>query len=98
MQREMIREIEAAQPEYLVYVSYGFSWNFRPGSDLTILRWFDEYAGRLYEKVGIVQLDSAGNNETVWGEAAVKMPMPDGNYIAVYKLKSDLPATGIKPD
>jgi hypothetical protein len=98
MQREMIREIEAAQPEYLVYVSYGFSWNFRPGSDLTILRWFDEYAGRLHEKVGIVQLDSAGNNETVWGEAAVKMPMPDGNYIAVYKLKSDLPATGIKPD
>jgi len=96
MQHEMMREIEAVKPEYLVYVAYGFSWNFRPDSDHTILRWFDEYAGRLYQKVGIVQLDSKGATEGIWGEAAEKMPEPDGNHIAIYQLKSDLPTTAIK--
>ncbi len=96
MQHQMMREIEAAKPEYLVYVSYGFSWNFNSDSDRTILQWFNEYAGRLYQKVGIVQLYSGGTTEGIWGEAAEKMPVPGGNYIAVYQLKSDLPAAAIK--
>jgi len=96
MQRQMMQEIEAAKPEYLVYVSYGFSWNFRSGSDRAILQWFDEYAGRLYQKVGIVQLYSGGTTAGVWGEAAEKMPAPGGNYIAVYQLKSDLLAAAAK--
>jgi hypothetical protein len=96
MQHEMIREIEAVKPEYLVYVSYGFSWNFRSDSDRAILQWFDEYAGRLYQQVGIVQLYSGGSTEGVWGEAAEKMPKPGGNYITIYQLKSDLPAANVK--
>ena len=98
MQRQMMQEIESVKPEYLVYVSYGFSWNFRSDSDRAILQWFDEYAGRLYQKVGIVQLYSGGTTEGIWGEAAEKMPTPGGNYIAVYQLKSDLPEAAAKPN
>ena len=90
MQHEMMREIEAARPEYLVFVIYGFSWLFQPGSDHTILHWFDGYSGRFYKQVGIVQLNSAGKVEGIWGDAANSSPKPAGQYIAVYKRKSDL--------
>jgi len=88
MQHQMMREIEAVQPEYLVYVSYEFSWLFNPGSDRTILRWFDDYAGRFYERVGIVQPGSDGNIKSVWDEAAEKMPAPTAEYVAIYKRKT----------
>jgi hypothetical protein len=90
MQHEMMREIEAARPEYLVYVSYEFSWIFHPGSDRTILHWFDDYAGRYYEQVGIVQMDSAGKVEGVWDDAAKKIQKPGGQYLAIYRRKPDL--------
>ena len=98
MQREMIREIESARPEYLVYVAYGFSWIFRPGSDRTILRWFDEYAGRDYEEVGVVRLNSAGKVECLWNVTSAHPAKPEGQYLAIYKRKPDLKISPAKPD
>lgn len=96
MQHEMIAEIESAKPEYLVYVSYVFSWIFHPNSDHAVLNWFDGYARRFYEPVGIVQLNSAGKVEAVWDETAKKLPKPAGQYIAIYKRKPDLVAAPVK--
>jgi 4-amino-4-deoxy-L-arabinose transferase-like glycosyltransferase len=89
MQHEMIREIEAVRPEYLVFVVYGFSWIFQPGSDHTILHWFDDYSGRFYKQVGVVQINSAGNIESTWDDRAKIFPKPAGQYIAVYKLNPE---------
>jgi 4-amino-4-deoxy-L-arabinose transferase-like glycosyltransferase len=36
MQREMMAEIEAGRPEYLVWVGYDNSWNVRPSSDRAV--------------------------------------------------------------
>ena len=88
MQRGMMREIEAAKPEYLVYVSYELSWIFHPDSDLTIIHWFDGYAGDFYEQVGVVQMDSGGKVTCLWDEAA-KNQKPAGQYITVFRRKSD---------
>ena len=97
MQREMMREIEAVQPRISwSYVSYGFSWIFHPDSDHTILRWFDNYAGRFYERVGMVQLGADGKVQSVWGEAAEKMPTPASRYLAIYQRKTLPPVTAVK--
>jgi hypothetical protein len=87
MQREMMREIELGRPEYMAYVVYYFSWMFRPHSDRAIIRWFEQYAGRFYEQVGVVYLKDDGNVECLWGGAQTNYSNPSGQYIAIYKRK-----------
>jgi hypothetical protein len=88
MQREMMREIESARPEYLVYAAYEYSWSFQTHSDRTILRWFDQYADRFYEQIGLVQMNSTGKIEYFWDGALINHQKPEGEYMAVYKLKT----------
>jgi 4-amino-4-deoxy-L-arabinose transferase-like glycosyltransferase len=51
MQREMIQEIERAQPEFLVIVENPFSWLKRATSDEAIFEWAGKYADRNYVRV-----------------------------------------------
>jgi 4-amino-4-deoxy-L-arabinose transferase-like glycosyltransferase len=43
MQEEMIREIEAATPQFIVYVQGDTSWGRRPDSNPKIFNWWDGY-------------------------------------------------------
>jgi hypothetical protein len=88
MQHEMMREIESARPEYLVYISYGFSWIFHYDSDRSVIDWFGAYADRYYEQVGVVQGISTSKAVYLWDDAA-KNQKPAGQFIAVYKRKLD---------
>jgi hypothetical protein len=61
MQKEMIGEIEAAKPEFLVFADLNASWLVSPRSDTTILGWAKQYIATNYELVGIadIALDTA---------------------------------------
>jgi hypothetical protein len=87
MQHEMMQEIESNKPEYMVYVSHGFSWIFNPNSDRTIFRWFDRYAGQFYEQAGVIDEGPNGKSEYLWDGAARNYHSFKGQYIIVYKLK-----------
>jgi hypothetical protein len=89
MQRDMIQEIEANRPEFLVYVSYGSSWLFQPRSDRTIVGWCEQYAERFYEPVGLVRKNTSDEVESFWGDAAKKHHDDGGQCIAIYKRKPD---------
>ncbi len=56
MQREMIREIESAAPEYVVIVSVPTSWLRRTDSDLTILNWSVRYCRDQMQLDAVVEL------------------------------------------
>jgi 4-amino-4-deoxy-L-arabinose transferase-like glycosyltransferase len=60
MQREMMAEIEAARPKYLVYCNVQASWAARPDSPTDILAWFNRYAASNYEVAGVVELPADG--------------------------------------
>ena len=53
MQREDISEIEAARPEFLVFVR---DWVVREGSDTSIFSWSDRYVAQNYELVGVMRV------------------------------------------
>ena len=89
MQQEMIQEIEANKPEFLVAVSYGVSWLIHPSSNRMILDWLQQYAGRYYELVGIVRRNSAGGIEADWGNVATNQDVFNGEYITVYERKPE---------
>ncbi len=85
MQREMIQEIEAAKPEYLVWVGFANSWMVQPSSDPGIFRWFNRYRGEFYEPVA--QVDTRADGETIysWNGAVTNHPDSGDLSITIYK-------------
>ncbi len=55
MQKEMISQIETASPEMLVRVNVPLSWLKKKGSHNLIFNWFDDYAQKYYDLVGVVK-------------------------------------------
>ena len=86
MQREMIREIEAVEPRFVVFVRVLSSWLVRPESDQTIFRWFDEYQKR-FQRVGVIDMLSPGQTRYLWGEAAAAYTPVTDRWIAVYERR-----------
>jgi len=86
MQAEMIREIEAGNPRFVVFVRVWSSWLIRPESDQTIFRWFDEYQKR-FERVGVIDILSPGQTRYLWGEAAAAYTPVTDRWIAVYERR-----------
>ena len=58
MQRELMREIEAARPKYLVLVAVRTSWLRRPNSDTEIVKWMHRYAAEDFRLDGLVNIVS----------------------------------------
>ena len=57
MQQEMIREIEAADPEYVVTVLVAGSWLPRPESDTRLLDWWSQAYVTNFTLAGVVVMD-----------------------------------------
>ena len=55
MQQELIKEVEAAEPEYLLFVRNPLSWLQKPGSHMLIYSWFARYKEG-YSRVGMVEI------------------------------------------
>jgi hypothetical protein len=65
MQREMAAEIEAANPQFLVFVAVPTSWLPQPGFDPFIFNWGRNYVRTHYELVGLADILPA--TEYRWG-------------------------------
>jgi len=70
MQEEMIAEIEAAAPRYLVFVNVPYSWLARPTSEKHIFQWLDRYLVEHYRPVGVAERVSAEKTVYTWGDQA----------------------------
>jgi hypothetical protein len=68
MQEEMIREIEAAKPEFLVFVHVWTSWLAPQGSGELFLDWCRRYSST-YNQVGVAEITPQGTTYR-WGAAA----------------------------
>jgi len=68
MQSQMISEIEAAKPAFLIFVDVPFSWLRRPDSEPLIFDWFEKYRQSNYEPAGIA--DILQETQYRWGDEA----------------------------
>jgi hypothetical protein len=90
MQKEMIAEIEAAQPDFVVLVNVGSSWLARPDSTLMILNWFENYETTHLQTIGLVEMCPDEPAKYHWGdEAAGTTPRCNSN-VWIFK-RQDLP-------
>ena len=87
MQEEMIREIEASRPAYLVFVNIQPSWwVVRPESSLFIFSWFRKYSKEFYDCVGVIDIVSLNHTEYHWGESSKGYQVSTPS-VYVYKRK-----------
>jgi hypothetical protein len=66
MQKEMIEQIEAAQPKYLVFVGIRTSWLVRRASDRFIFEWAKQYLDAHYVKVRTYPGRSSDGGVELW--------------------------------
>jgi hypothetical protein len=85
MQQEMIAEIEAARPEFVLVVNVPMSFGRLPDSETLIFSWTDSYVHSQYEKIGVVDMNQP--TEYIWGGAAQAYQPRSRSFIDVFKRK-----------
>jgi hypothetical protein len=92
MQQEMIHEVEAAQPEFLVFVGIQTSWLARPGSpqQLAFFTWAQRFITEHYELAGMVDIFSNGTQYR-WGNEARQKRPGSPFFVEVFKKKPSSP-------
>ena len=88
-QRQMIADITAVKPDYLVLVPISSSWLNWPGADNTLSEWSAQYTREFYYRAGVAYI-YPDRTYYVWGND----PLPDrkdlGYQVGVYKRKGQL--------
>lgn len=88
MQDEMVREIEAARPEYVVMVLIDASWIPRSGSDRRILDWCERFLAERYDLVGVADIMPPSESRVLWDDAARAYQPVSGNVVTTYRRRS----------
>jgi hypothetical protein len=86
MQQEMIREIEAGNPRFLIYVNIPTSWLVRPQSEKKIFTWFYSYTWTHYDLVGVIDI---GFDRTVyrWFQQASNYRPKSPYWLTIHRRK-----------
>ena len=83
MQGEMIREIEASRPKYLISIAMAYSWLRRPDSAEAIFNWANEYIVQNYTAAGFVNI-SPTETDYFFGDVPQSVETPK-DYILIYR-------------
>ena len=89
----MIRQVEAAQPAYVVYVSIRSSWQPHPDVDRRLLDWSQAYASKCYDLVGVTDIHSPSETAYVWGAAARTYRPKSESLVYTFRRKSSAPCS-----
>ena len=93
MQDEMIREIDAAHPKYLVFVGIGVSLYLWPNPDRTMLGWVERYVRACYTLTGIADIYSMEMTAMRWDSDVAGYKPRSVNLIYTLRRTSDAPCT-----
>lgn len=87
MQIQMIREITAGMPKYIVKVDIQYSWLVQKGARLLLFNWMDNYLKQNYQVTGVVDIVDSGSTRYVWDLAAEGYTPESGSFLTIYKRK-----------
>src|SRR5437867_6311967 len=87
MQKEMIGEIEAALPKFVVVVAIATSWLVRANSERFIFGWIGNYLGRNYSLVGVADIISPDVTVYRWDDDARDYKVQSEARVLIYERK-----------
>jgi hypothetical protein len=85
MQKEMIWEIEASHPKFVVVVSVPMSWPVQPNSDKFIVGWRDNYVQGNYHLVGVVDIISFDKTIYQWYDDVKKYEIQSPSHVLIFE-------------
>ena len=88
MQEEMIRELDSARPELLVFVNVPTSWLARPDSPQLLFEWVERTARADYERIGVADIVSSTQTNYVFGDAARSYVPRSPYWVSLLRRKS----------
>jgi hypothetical protein len=97
MQREMINQVEAAQPEYVVFVNNTLSWLPKTPAALRIFDWCDQFSTNYYDLVGVSYTIGALEPAYCWGPEALNSPGTNTIDLFVFRRKPGQPTMHPSP-
>ena len=90
MQKEMIQQIEAAKPAYLVFVNIPTSWLATTSSEKFLFNWLETYIENEMEQIGFADLISDIVTEYHLGDWEGKYSQPRSQFsVMLFKRKTD---------
>ncbi len=97
MRAEMMTELNANRPDYLVYVDESDSWGVRTGPPDTeaFLAALHEFMDSQYEKIGVAEIDDT--TTYVWGDGAKGYVPHSTDAMYVLKRRGTAGAPGASP-
>lgn len=90
MQQEMIKEVEEAQPEYLIFCRVSMSWLVRPNTPDTIFKWYEKYSQQYYNLVGIVDIMNNGQSVYKFNQELQGYKPQAENSLFVFRRKEEV--------
>jgi hypothetical protein len=87
MQKEMISQIEKAEPKIIVFVAINTSWLPQPGSPQDIILWFEPYITSSYDMVGMINIPSLGDAVYYWNDRAENRSPESDFWVSVFKRR-----------
>ncbi|WP_214173289.1 ArnT family glycosyltransferase [Geoanaerobacter pelophilus] len=87
MQSQLISDIEATKPAYIVVVNNSASWLLREGSLNKVLDWGDSYIPLRYDEVGIVEIFSDKPARYLWGETPAGFVPTAESFVAIFRKR-----------
>ena len=88
MQEEMIRQVEAAKPPYIVFVDVNTSW-LPMNDEKLVFTWLVGYLSTEYRRVGVVDIRRDGPSQYRWDNEAEGYHRSPGRSVTVYRRRSD---------
>ena len=88
MQEELVREIESAQPKFIVFVKINSSWGKRLDAHKILYPWFQQYHSKYYTLVGLVDYVDA---KPLYHWAPNRIGPPQSDYwISILERKNQV--------
>jgi 4-amino-4-deoxy-L-arabinose transferase-like glycosyltransferase len=86
MQQEMIREIDRANPKYIVTVSVAYSWLAKPDSDKSVFEYGERKVRSAYKLDGVVD-EVPGGTVYVWGADAERYQPKSSGVVFLFRRR-----------
>ncbi|MCX6256648.1 MAG: glycosyltransferase family 39 protein [Bacteroidia bacterium] len=87
LQNEFVKDVETGKPEYMVYIKNDLSWLITKKSVKIIDKWFNKFATKNYDLIGIGDIISKDKTVFKWNED-INQYRPSGeNMIGVFRRK-----------
>ena len=87
MQNEMIKEVESANPEMLVYVHTAGSWSNKIETLPYLVSWFEKYSTSGFVEVAVIDIVSGENQIIKLGDDIKNYVPVSNNFIKIFKRR-----------